>query len=195
MQASRPSTSNVTSSHDNITLDIKINEDGNESININDHDVSSVNNGVLSERLLSSADAVIDEFTEGDQTLRRHDSPLLPGAMSAAISKGRSFLSKLFQYSWAVVNTEDDATVQVNYDKQVFDCYEQEKEILVRELGETIEYALLPDLRVARFLCHWLDSPIFAMNNYSFTFQEWKDLLTLFGLILKSDFDRLQDWR
>ncbi len=134
-----------------------------------------------------------------DSTLmidRKRTTSLIPGELSRTLSFGQSFLSKLFTYSWTVIHTEDDLSMQpVEILERFLEQEQEKKDTLIRELGETIEYPLLPDLRVAKFLCEWLERPKSAMSNHFFTIQEWKDLLTLFALILKSDFDRLQDFR
>lgn len=144
---------------------------------------------------------------------------LIPGELSYALSFGKSFLSKLFTYCWTVLHTEDETLLQYanerlreregkegdregergeeKGDNNFLEEQQELKEALIRELGESIEYPLLPDVRVAKFLCTWLEQPKKAMREkeFAFTIQEWKDLLTLFALILKSDFDRLQDLR
>ncbi len=72
---------------------------------------------------------------------------------------------------------------------------EATKEELVRFLSEYLEYSLIPDFKISKFICDWIEFPNKAIKTHAFKLAEWKGILDLLAFSLKADFDRLQDWR
>lgn len=118
----------------------------------------------------------------------------MPGELSLVLFGGISNFAKLIRYCWAVVQTEDGVPFPEEQ-ASLMEVEEEIKEQLVRFMSEYLEYSLLPDFRVAKFFCEWIEFPSRAIKNHAFKLAEWKGILDLLAFSLKSDFDRLQDWR
>lgn len=70
-----------------------------------------------------------------------------------------------------------------------------EKRQLEDKFVKLFGYTQLPDPTICQFLIGFLLEPITTISKFAFQPKIWKRLLETFAILLKIDFDDLQDWR